>query len=90
MKRLLACVCLSLATCVAAYPQQDNAAVSTTTGNAVVPRLIRFSGEVKGATGTVGITFSLHKSQQDSSSLWIETQNVKLDADGKYNILLGS
>ncbi|ABF41745.1 hypothetical protein Acid345_2744 [Candidatus Koribacter versatilis Ellin345] len=88
MKRLLACVCLSLATCVAAFPQQDTSV--STSSNAVVPRLIRFSGQVKGATGTVGITFSLHKSQQDSTSLWIETQNVKLDADGKYNVLLGS
>ena len=57
---------------------------------AVVPRLIRFSGQVKGTSGTVGITFSLHKSQEDHAALWIETQSVPLDATGKYNVLLGA
>ena len=58
---------------------------------AVVPRLIRFSGVVKDVpASSVGITFSLHKSQEDKSSLWIETQTVPISADGKYTILLGA
>jgi hypothetical protein len=41
-------------------------------------------------TGTVGITFTLHKDSQTSASLWIETQNVQLDATGHYTALLGA
>ncbi|ABF40356.1 hypothetical protein Acid345_1354 [Candidatus Koribacter versatilis Ellin345] len=55
----------------------------------VVPHLIRFAGTVKGATGRVAITFSLHKSDRDDAALWTETQNVQLE-DGKYTILLGA
>jgi hypothetical protein len=60
----------------------------------VVPRLIRFAGQLKELSGTaalhlVGITFSLHRGQQDGDSLWIETQNVEVDASGKYTVLLG-
>lgn len=61
----------------------------------VVPRLIRFAGVVKDSagkpmTGTVGITFSLFKDKQDSVPLWLETQNVVLDATGRYTVLLGA
>ena len=55
-----------------------------------VPRWIRFSGQLKNAAGTLGITFTLHKGQQDSAALWTETQSVKLDAEGRYTVLLGS
>lgn len=65
--------------------------VSTvSTSTTVVPRLIRFTGQVKGSTGTIGITFTLHKSQDDTTPLWIETQSVSLDPTGKYTVLLGS
>ncbi|WP_041855586.1 hypothetical protein [Candidatus Korobacter versatilis] len=37
-----------------------------------------------------GITFTLHKGPEDKSQLWTETQNVKLDADGRYTVLLGA
>ncbi|GAC1436460.1 MAG: hypothetical protein NVS1B11_25900 [Terriglobales bacterium] len=59
-----------------------------------IPRLIRFAGVLKDATGaplsgTVGITFTLHKEQQGGAALWIETQNVPL-SNGRYNLLLGA
>jgi hypothetical protein len=60
-----------------------------------VPRLIRFSGNVAGAsdkpeTGIVGLTFSLYTDEQGITPLWQETQNVKLDSAGGYNIFLGA
>jgi hypothetical protein len=60
-----------------------------------VPRLIRFSGIAKDATGkpmtgVVGITFSLYKDQQGDVPLWIETQNAQPDSSGHYTVLLGS
>jgi trimeric autotransporter adhesin len=79
------CLLLLFATC--ALSQQASNGVST---QALVPRLIRFSGQVKDASGSIGVTFSLHKSQDDHSALWIETQSVPLDANGKYQVLLGA
>ncbi|ABF39196.1 hypothetical protein Acid345_0191 [Candidatus Koribacter versatilis Ellin345] len=59
--------------------------------NAVaVPRLIRFAGQLQGPERTVGISFTLHKGQKEAATLWTETQNVKLDAEGRYSVLLGS
>jgi hypothetical protein len=74
------CLLLTLACCVSA---QDNSQIA-------VPQLIRFSGQLKGIIGTVGITFTLHKEQRDDAALWIETQNVQLDAAGRYGVLLGA
>jgi hypothetical protein len=60
-----------------------------------VPHLIKFSGVVKdesGApkTGTVGITFAFYKDQQGGAPLWMETQNVQADANGRYTVMLGA
>jgi hypothetical protein len=60
-----------------------------------VPRLIKFSGlaqdeSKKPLSGVVGITFSLYKDQQGGSPLWVETQNVQVDASGHYTAMLGS
>jgi trimeric autotransporter adhesin len=71
------------------------AAFEPQTANGNVPRLIRFSGVAQDEThnptaGVVGITFSLYKDQQGGSPLWIETQNVQADANGRYTALLGS
>jgi hypothetical protein len=59
------------------------------------PNLMRFSGTIKDEVGpqlprTLGITFALHADAQTPTSLWIETQNVQLDASGHYSVLLGS
>jgi hypothetical protein len=60
-----------------------------------VPRLIKFSGSVTDTQrhpmqGTVGITFALYANQQGGSPLWLETQNVTLETEGRYAALLGS
>jgi len=60
-----------------------------------VPRLIKFSGGAKDAsgqphTGTVGITFSIYANQEGGAPLWMETQNMELDTHGHYTVLLGS
>ncbi len=60
-----------------------------------VPRLIKFSGTLKNAsgaprTGTVGLTFAIYAEQEGGATLWTETQNVELDAGGHYSVLLGS
>jgi hypothetical protein len=56
---------------------------------------VSFSGVVKDpkgnpVTGAVDLTFSLFTFQEGGSPLWMETQNVQLDDQGRYNVLLGA
>ncbi len=85
-------------TAVAAEPQSAGQIVSSPSQLVPalpVPRLIKFSGVAKDASGqrrsgTVGITFSIYAEQQGGAALWMETQNAALDAQGRYAVLLGS
>ncbi|MBI3895826.1 MAG: hypothetical protein HY313_07820, partial [Acidobacteria bacterium] len=59
------------------------------------PRLVQFSGTLKDQsgqplTGVQGITFALYREQSGGAALWLETQNVQLDEQGRYGVLLGS
>jgi hypothetical protein len=69
---------------------------NTATNTAVsVPHLIKFSGVLKNQagvprTGVVGITFTFYKDQQGGAPLWLETQNVQADANGRYTVMLGA
>ena len=70
----------------------QNAANSTAVS---VPHLIKFNGALKeeaGApkTGVVGVTFAFYKDQQGGAPLWVETQNVQADANGRYTVMLGA
>ncbi|MGA8151014.1 MAG: hypothetical protein WB952_08700 [Terriglobales bacterium] len=61
---------------------------------AAVPHLVQFSGVIRGVDGAprkglVGITFALYKEEQGGAPLWLETQNVQLDAQGRYSVYLG-
>ncbi len=62
---------------------------------ASVLRLLRFNGAVKNKrseprTSAVGITFALYADREGGTPLWLETQNVELDAQGRYSLLLGA
>jgi hypothetical protein len=59
-----------------------------------VPRLIRFTGVLLDSaghprSGTVGVAFSVYSQATGGTPLWQETQNVSLDAQGHYGVLLG-
>ena len=59
------------------------------------PRLVNFNGTLRDAnglplTGIVGVTFSLYANEQGGAPLWMENQNVQLDEQGNYAVLLGS
>jgi hypothetical protein len=61
----------------------------------VVPMLVRYDGfaaqyEDKLKTGTSHVTFLVHREEHGGEPLWTETQNVGFDANGKYEIYLGS
>ena len=42
------------------------------------------------ATGPIGVTFSLYALQEGGSSLWSESQQVQLDSQRRYSVLLGA
>ncbi len=80
---LLACLVLS-----------SLAAAQTSSSTSALPRLVRFSGtasDVKGnpLSGVVGVTFALYPEQTGGAPLWMETQNVQADSNGRYSALLG-
>jgi hypothetical protein len=94
MRRTYFALCLSL--CVVAACSSLLAQQSSTTGSTIiVPQLIRFAGMLKDSsghplTGIAGLTFSLYRDQEGGAPLWLETQNVALDAKGRYDVLLGA
>jgi hypothetical protein len=71
------------------------AQAQTSPAASALPRLVRFSGIAKDAsgnpaTGVAGITFSLYAEQTGGAPLWTETQNVQTAAGGHYTVLLGA
>jgi hypothetical protein len=70
-------------------------AQTPTATESALPRLVRFGGSVKDLdgnpmTGVVGITFALYSEQTGGAVLWLETQNVTADSNGRYVAVLGS
>ena len=68
---------------------------ATATAELRVPRLVRLSGALRDTrgqahTGVVGVTFAIYKEQEGGAPLWLETQNVEADAEGRYAVLLGA
>jgi len=67
----------------------------TAQSQAVVPRLVNYSGKAIDArgnvvAGTAGVTFAIYKDQYQGAPLWIETQNVNADAKGSFTAQLGA
>ena len=67
------------------------------TASTSVPNLVRYTGTLKAVEGsspvqpgTVGVTFAIYKEQDGGAPVWQETQNVAVDANGQYSVLLGS
>src|SRR5260370_4641736 len=83
---------------VAAEPQAPSRTVQTPpelVPTLPVPRLVKFAGTLKdefgkSRTGVVGVTFAIYKEQEGGAGLWVETQNVELDEQGHYTVLLGA
>lgn len=68
---------------------------NTPAPQASVPRLVKFTGTLrdlngKPRTGVIGILFSIYRDSESGASLWQETQNVTLDTQGRYTVLLGA
>jgi len=69
--------------------------VSAQQPTGAVPTLVNFAGSLSDAdgkplTGPQGVTFFLYNEPQGGSPLWMETQNVQADRNGRYTVVLGS
>jgi hypothetical protein len=61
----------------------------------VVPRLVEFQGALRDAEGkprpgVFSLTFALYPQPEGGDAVWVETQAVRVNADGRYRVLLGS
>lgn len=75
---------------------QSNPASST----AIVPRFVNYSGKAMHAQGKAvssaagvtfaGVTFAIYAEETGGAPLWLETQNVRVDARGNYTAQLGA
>ena len=59
-----------------------------------VPQLLKFNGILQDAegrprTGTFGITFAIYAELSGGAPLWQEVQNVLVDPQGHYEVVLG-
>lgn len=99
MKRLFLsaafCALLTLGLQAAQSSSSQDSQLLPKTSASDVPRLIKHGGTLRDRSGapragTVGILFAIYSEQQGGAALWQESQNVQLDANGRYSVLLGS
>ena len=61
---------------------------------AAAPRLVKFSGTLAEprtpSTGPIEMTLALYKDELGGQPLWTEIQNVEIDKQGRYTVLLGA
>jgi hypothetical protein len=60
-----------------------------------IPSVLKFSGSVREIDGKIksgicGMTFALYRDESGGAPLWIETQTVTLDSQGRFTVILGS
>jgi hypothetical protein len=60
-----------------------------------VPRVVRLDGQLAPANGQAPaavetVTLSIYATQTDETPLWTETQEVRVDAQGRYAVFLGA
>jgi hypothetical protein len=61
----------------------------------VVPHLVKFSGIFKNLTGSphpgvISVRFVIYTASTGGTALWQEVQNVQIDQQGNYEVLLGA
>jgi hypothetical protein len=87
---------VAITVCIAAiaglHAQQ---APLTSTALTPVPRLMWFNGTFRPADNlpvapVENITVAVYRERDGGDALWRETQNVAMDADGRYSLLIGS
>jgi hypothetical protein len=86
MRDIRLLLCLFSATMAHAQPPQPTAPV---------PKLVRFTGSFRPASGlppqsVESVTLAVYRDQTGGNALWQEIQNVAVDANGHYSVLMGA
>jgi hypothetical protein len=86
VKRTLVCLIIG---CVSLSAARE---LPTPVGTSVnVERLLRFSADTHRAfISAVALTFMMYEEPQGGTANWQEAQNVQVDAQGRYIVLLGT
>jgi hypothetical protein len=92
MKRMVRSICACFFAVALTFVALAQPAAKTT---ASVPRLVKFSGTLADSgghplAGTLGVTFAVYEEELGGVPLWMETQNVQADSDGRYVATLGA
>ena len=48
------------------------------------------SADGQPAAAVEGVTLSIYRDEREGAPLWQETQNVRVDSEGRYSVLLGA
>jgi len=72
-----------------------SAAAQVSAVDSVVPRIVNYVGVAKDTNGkplkgAVGATFAVYAAEEGGAPLWIETQNIEVNANGSYTVMLGA
>src|SRR5688500_15690630 len=95
MKRVARFIALSAVLCLVAIPAMSQQEEASVTAQAAGVNAIRFSGVLRDGrgrpvAGATSVTFTLYADQEGTQPLWSETQQVRVDGQGRYTVLLGS
>jgi hypothetical protein len=75
--------------------QIGSMATLSAVGNAIVPGVLKFTGNMQRPEGTspstpLGVTFAIYANDSGGAPLWAEAQSVVADGQGRFTVLLGS
>ena len=88
----VAATMICIPACLAASAQEPaQEAGHAITAAAVVPQQVRHTGKLAVRAGeTVEAEFRIYAAQEGGEPLWAETQQVQVQLDGSYSVLLGA
>jgi hypothetical protein len=80
---------------IQAAAQSGSLSTQGAAGHSTVPLVVKFSGHIPQPAGTspsgpLGVTFAIYSDGSGSVPLWLETQSVVADVQGRFTVLLGS
>jgi hypothetical protein len=89
------CRCAIASALLLLLPGTNALAQGQSGGNPSGDRVLRMTGVLRAADGSVlgpveTVTYSIYDQETGGSPLWQETQNVNVDAQGRYSLLLGA
>jgi hypothetical protein len=86
------CLTIAIGFLLLVFTAAAQTSPTISSASAQIPRLIRFSGLLASeySLRTTGISFSIYRDEDGGTPLWTEKQNVLLDDQGRYDVLLGS